>query len=478
MALLRSIRFQPSRRLLVGLLLVATAGASAAVLTSGRGSDDDVLFATARLGRLSPRLVLAGTLRPAESLTYRSPLGGREAEITFLVPEGTRVGEGDLLARVDSTELERDLERASQDLRQVTVDLQVAEIDREQARATLQSLVEGAGAVGLDEARAQVQFAEKKLERLREAHDSLAPLLEKGFITREELKKTRDELEQAEEELGLSQRRSDVLIKQTHPDDRRRAELLIAQKDSQLLNVRARRAEAEAAVLRLRQQLEGSSLHAQRAGLVVYEEFLGASPRRKIRVGDRVTTSHGIVTIPEVDRMLVEAAVSEADVHRITPGQSATIRLEAYPDEVLSGSVVRVGTMARSSPDGPLDQKRFDVIVAIAESTIELRPEMTARVDVALGERASVVLIPVNAVFDRGGETAVYVSGSSQAEARPVQLGDGTETDVEVVSGLAAGERVALVPGGAGATPEQRKTQRPAAATAPAASGRLGEKFR
>jgi RND family efflux transporter MFP subunit len=234
----------------------------------------------------------------------------------------------------------------------------------------------------------------------------------------------------------------------------------VAQKASQLQNVRARLAEAAAGVARLREQLDGSSIYARRAGLVVYEEYLGGSPRRKIRVGDRVTASQGIVTIPEVDRMLVEATVTEADLHRIALGQSATIRLEAYPDAVLSGSVVRVGTMARANPDRPIDERRFDVVVAITESSSQLRPEMTARIDVALGDRDSVLLIPINAVFESGGVSVVHVIGPSGTETRPVQLGEATEADVEVIAGLAEGERVGLTdrsgapttPGGESAT--------------------------
>jgi multidrug efflux pump subunit AcrA (membrane-fusion protein) len=235
-----------------------------------------------------------------------------------------------------------------------------------------------------------------------------------------------------------------VLIEQTHPRDRQRAAFQLAQKEAQRENVRAKLQEAEARVTRLQEQIENCSIYTRRAGLVVYEEYLSANPRRKIRAGDRVTGSQGLVTIPEVSRMLVEASTSEADVHRVQPGQMATVRLEAFPALRLTGKVTRVGTLARSSVDRPFDEKRFDLIVELDESNAELRPEMTARADIVLGDRPGVLLVPVNAVFERQGVLVCHVLGASGIETRQVQLGESSDVDVEVVAGLREGERVSI----------------------------------
>ena len=159
-----------------------------------RASVDPSLVATARKGPLTAQLTTSGILKPMQSITYRSPLAGREAEITELAAEGTRVNEGDLLVRLDTTDLQREGARARQDVRQSQVDLQVAEIEHQEAGAAVRSVAEGEGALGVEEARARLQAVQKKVERLRHEHEQLKPLLEKGFITREELKRTADEL--------------------------------------------------------------------------------------------------------------------------------------------------------------------------------------------------------------------------------------------------------------------------------------------
>src|SRR5688572_20204898 len=161
-------------------------------------------------------LTTSGTMRPIQSITYRSPVPGRDIEIRELAPEGSRVKAGDLIVRLGTTELEIDLDRVKQELRQAQMDLQVAEGEWEEATATVRDVAEGEGALSVEEARSNLQRAIKKAERLRQEFSHLQPLLDKGFITRDELAKTRDQLDEAEDELALARRRTDVLVQMAH----------------------------------------------------------------------------------------------------------------------------------------------------------------------------------------------------------------------------------------------------------------------
>jgi RND family efflux transporter MFP subunit len=445
--------------LLVGVLVCLFAGTA----FWRRTAVDTTLVAAVKRGSLTAQLTTSGILRPTQSITYRSPLAGREVEIIELVPEGTRVNEGDLILRLDTTDLQRDVERGRQEVRQSQLDLQVADIERRESEAAAKAVSEGEGALSVEEARTRLQLAQKKVNRLRQEYEELKPLMEKGFITREELKKTSDELEQNEEELALTKKRADIVIELSHPRDKQRAELQVAQKASQFENAKAKVQEAQARLRQLADQVENCSIYARRPGMVVFEEFLSANPRRKIRVGDRVTGSQGLVTIPEVNRMLLEASVSEAEVHRVRPGQAAAVRIEAFPDLRLTGKVTRVGTLARASADRPFDDKRFDLIVELDAATAELRPEMTARADILVGTRSEVLLAPVNAIFEQQGKYVAHVVSRFGVETRPVEIGETNDVVVEVVSGLQEGDQVMLTDpgkaagsGGASAPPSGR----------------------
>jgi HlyD family secretion protein len=432
-------------RTAAALLLLLAAFALVGARLLGRVGVQPALTAVVGEGTLVLRLTETGTLRPAQSITYRSPLGGREAEIVFLVPEGTVVSEGDLLVRVETAELRRELERAVQDARQADVEYQLAEVEREEGKANVESLTEGEGALGVEETRSRLRLAEKKVQRLRQEYEALQPLMERGFITGDELQKSAFDLEVAETDLDLARRKAAVYIERRHPRDQRQAELQLAQRRVKGENARLRLSEARARVQALREAVENCSIYARAPGLVVYEEFLGGGQRRKIRAGDRVTGTQGLVTIPEVARMLVEASVPEAAVHRVRPGQPAVIRVEAFPDLQLTGRVTRVGALARSSAERPYEDKRFDLVVEVVDARgADLRPEMTARVDVMLGERRGVLLAPVNAIFERQGAPVCHVVRAFGVDTRPVELGESDGFFVEVRAGLRPGDRVAL----------------------------------
>ena len=219
--------------------------------------------------------------------------------------------------------------------------------------------------------------------------------------------------------IEMTRRKAELLTERTHPREQQRARLQLARREAEAQNARLQLAEALRQVDALEASLEGCRIYARRPGLIVYEEYLGASPRRKVRVGDRVTASQGLVTIPEVSRMMVESSVREADVYRVQPGLTATVRVDAYPDLRLSGTVVSVGTLARSTAGRSFDDKRFDMMVELAGTSAELRPEMTARVDLLVDERPDILLVPANAVFERDGVWVAYVLRAGESRLGP-----------------------------------------------------------
>src|SRR5215213_1772624 len=106
--------------------LAVAVGVSAIAVVGywARAGADDSMVATVTRGELTARLTSSGTLKPIQSLTYRSPIPGRDVEIRDLAPEGSRVNAGDVLVRLDTTDLELELARVRQEHRQAELDLQ------------------------------------------------------------------------------------------------------------------------------------------------------------------------------------------------------------------------------------------------------------------------------------------------------------------------------------------------------------------
>ena len=442
----------PTVQTTLAIIGVVACGVIVVLVVWPSPSSDPSLVWTVDRGDLLADLIEPGTLRAARSITYRSPVNGRQLEIVHLAPEGVRVGPGDVIAGLETRDLEADLQQAIESVHEAEFARQVAELDLLEATAGLESIVGGEGPLAIEESRTNLLLTEKKVDRLRREVDNLQPLLDKGFITGAELERPQAELETAEADLAIARRRASVLVEQTQPVTRRRAELQLAQVQAQQAAVERRVVPARRRVAAIRDLIERCTVRATNAGLVVHEEFMASSPRRKVRLGDQVTPSQGIVRVVEVSRMLVDTSVPERFIHRVRAGQPVTVRLEAFPDLQLSGQITGVGALARTTRDQWVESKRFDVIVTLDSTDAELRPEMTARVDIRVGERKDVLRLPVNAIFERDGLTMVNVWRGGRTEARQVEIGEQTPQFVEVVAGVTEGQRVMLVgePAGSG----------------------------
>jgi RND family efflux transporter MFP subunit len=414
-------------------------------LTRSNHEPPDSLMAVAKRATLVVSIAEVGTLRPSSVLTYRSRVLGRELEIVWLVPEGQSIKKNDLLIRFDPSELETELQRATQAMRQAQLDLQVAETERGAADATVTGFAGGKDLLDLEEARLNHQMAEAKVAQLKKDYAVLAPLVDKGFVTRDELERTALDVQQAENTVVIARRRLALMTEQTVPQQRQRASLVLAQRESQAAVARQRVSDATTQVHQLTDAIDSCTVRAERDGLVVYEENLSTVPRRKIRVGDRVTTSQGVVTIPEVSRMMADTSIREGDLHRIRPGQAAEAILEAFPGVKLSGKVVSVGTIARVVPDRPFDGKRFDVAIELSSDRPDLRPEMTARIAIQVAEVRDALVVPVMAVFTRGSEKVVHVFADGRVETRVVTVGQSNDALAEIQRGIHDGEFVLLV---------------------------------
>jgi RND family efflux transporter MFP subunit len=158
---------------------------------------------------------------------------------------------------------------------------------------------------------------------------------------------------------------------------------------------------------------------------------------------------------------LVEAAASDAVLRVIDPRRLevvAAVPLSSAP-QVQVGARARMVSAATGAADVDLIVTSRPTAVDPGTATVPVRlafaraPGMPigtpVQVDIAAGEHRGVVLVPAAAVVREGDDTAVFVVDGGKAHRHPVRLGLVDDTNVEVVSGVAAGDRV-IVDGQAG----------------------------
>jgi RND family efflux transporter MFP subunit len=194
---------------------------------------------------------------------------------------------------------------------------------------------------------------------------------------------------------------------------------------------RAALAQADAALAQARTALSYTRIRAPFAGIV---------SERKADPGTLASPGMPIVTLEDTRNYRLEVTVDESDVRLVHLGQSAPVSIDALRSADIVGRVVQI------VPAADPGSRSFLVKVELPKDA-HLRSGLFGRAQFDRGER-SVLLIPRSAVVERGQLQGVYVVDSEQiAGLHYVTLGRTMGQQVEVLSGLDGGERIAASPG-------------------------------
>jgi len=231
----------------------------------------------------------------------------------------------------------------------------------------------------------------------------------------------------------------------------------------------------------LKDQLSKCVIKAERPGLVVYGSSTESNPFRRsseepIQEGTTVRERQKIITIPDMTKMGVKVSIHESAVQRIAPGQTVRLRIDAFADRPLTGTVDRVAVLADSANMfmNP-DLKVYPTTIKIEGIYDWLRPGMSAEVEILTGTVKDTVYIPIQAVTYAGEQQVCYVVKGGSTERRTVTTGAFTEDFIEIKNGLNEGEEVLLLAPNAGKQDQmdekksgENEEEAPAKETAPA----------
>ena len=147
-------------------------------------------------------------------------------------------------------------------------------------------------------------------------------------------------------------------------------------------------------------------------------------------------SANPLITIADLNPVWIVGDVYEKDVAKIERGKPVTITLQAYPAEQRSGRI--------DSISGALDPttRTLKVRIALPNPGERLKPEMFGAIHVKTGTRRALV-VPATAIIREGDATSVFVKSGGNPEQRAVVVGQAVDGNVEVLSGLRAGEQVA-----------------------------------
>ncbi len=144
--------------------------------------------------------------------------------------------------------------------------------------------------------------------------------------------------------------------------------------------------------------------------------------------------------------MQVKTSVHESVLDQIRPDLRALIRVDAFPDRVYQGTVKSVAVLPDQGGWFSPDTKVYKTIVTIDEEVEQLKPGMTAVVEIDVDRLTDVLTLPIQAIVQVAKHTYCFVDVAGTPERRTVTLGRTNDKFIQVTEGLNEGDRVVLNP--------------------------------
>lgn len=165
----------------------------------------------------------------------------------------------------------------------------------------------------------------------------------------------------------------------------------------------------------------------------------GIVTEKKALQGMRFMPGEALYQVSDLSSVWVMADVFEQDLGQVKLGAKASVRLNAYPNQL------RVGTVTYIYPALKADTRTVPVRIELANPKQLLKPAMFAQVELQVGNTVPVLTIPDSAVIDTGTRRLVLVQrAAGRFEPREVRLGERSDAYVEVLAGVQAGELVVV----------------------------------
>ena len=354
----------------------------------------------------------AGALEANQSVSVGPPQVRRQRRFRLMriVDEGVTVSEGDFLMEFDASEI-------NNSLRDTVARFQSEQERRQQRRADAD--------LQLKELRLSLEEAKSNLDRIEAKLSSQADLIsgiqvEETIIDRD-MARTRVEL--MEQKIKYITESGQLNMQLSRSSERHLRNRMDDYMDA----------------------IDSFTVRAPVSGVVIYKRDWNNQAKE---VGSDVFGEDAVMEIPDLSTIRAKIQIDELDAGKIEVGQEASIIVDAVQGRSFTGKITSIGTiMKQATFDRP--QKVNEIYVDLSNmDTKVLRPGMSLKAQIRVGEYPQAVVIPLTSIEERNGRSFVQVFNpkTKKSDWREVRLrtNDGMNSVVE--SGLAAGERIRTRP--------------------------------
>lgn len=377
----------------IGVLLVAAVLIWQLIPNGLRVAEDEIRIVSAERQMFRNHIVVRSTAEPLRTVMLDALESGRVEEV--LVNDGALVEKGQLLFRLSNPQLQLDLVAREADRAQQISNLSVLRVEIEGSQTDHDRRM-------LDLNFAATQ-ARKQLVRYQ-------ALLKDGFIPAWTLEEAEDKVAQQEQAVKDQQARFAI-------------EMRIKRDGAKQMEQAIERLEAGLNVVR--QSIDGLAVRAPISGRLT--DF-------RLQLGEIVKPERRIGRIDDPDDFKLLAQIDEYFLGGVAVGKKGDARVNGrdYPVEI-------------SSVFPQINDGRFSIeLLFTEEAPTGLNPGQSMETQIVLGETVPALILPNDAFLNDSGGTWVFalIQSGKAAERRPIRIGRRNNSQVEVTSGLEAGERV------------------------------------
>lgn len=396
------------RRLAVGALVLLACG---------------IVFGTVRYSHRSPTIStievqrtefldsvqFRGECTALKSLSITAPAEAGDLQILRIAVDGTKVRAGDIIVEFDKTKTEQELAQYRS-----TLKYSAADIDQTRAQSRI---TEEQDLTAVSKARFDLESA-----KLDAGKQEIVSQIE-GEEAKLKVRNAEQALREAEQKLNSDRAAAKASIQGKIETSRKAA-------------FDVQRAEAA---------LSKMALKAPTAGMVSLVPVWHPEGPSPLKPGDRAWPGAPLAELPDPMSLRISAHVDETERGRLAPKQPVTVHLDAVPDRQFAGAIEEISTLASEdfSAGWPIP-RNFEVRIILDQSDPRLKPGMTAQVTVIVDRIPDVLAIPVQASFQKEGETLAYVWTGSKFHPQPIQIARRSGDRILLTKGLQPGDRIAL----------------------------------
>ncbi|MEN8255430.1 MAG: efflux RND transporter periplasmic adaptor subunit [Verrucomicrobiota bacterium] len=478
MEMLKNLWQRRSGKVAVGIVVAV---AVALVLNPGKGSGRidpaNSHFCRVQRGDLVVSILQAGELKAKVSRDIHND-AHHDAEIVEIVEDGSSVTNGQLLIELESSQLREkylnqrstvanakaDLMHAREEMEisrlKHATDLESAILRVELSKLDLKKYTEAEYPQLVLKAESGITLAKSELEQARSELVGTKELYDKGYSNRQELESDQLAVDRKEIEVRNKTKDLEILQGYTYIKQLKEKKNAVANNESALERLKKSyasevlRKEAALESKKTRLEIAENQLVTREekyANTKVYANFDGQvfypqeRHRPKIEKGAAVHYRQRLLSFPDLSAWDLKAGIPEAMIDKVMLGQEAAATLDALPGLVLRGRVEKISAVPDSQNWFNSGVKTYTIMIDITtETDAQLKPGMSATVEIVTDQLRDVFYVPIQAVVSNKDKHYVYTAKRGRRKLREVEIGKYNTQFIEITHGLEEGEELLL----------------------------------